>query len=39
MLADWHGLKTMVSAVMRLGQPLVLMVMRRWSGRPHLTAS
>ncbi len=29
MLADWHSLKTMVSAVMRLRQPLVLVVLRR----------
>ncbi len=29
LLADWHSLKTMVSAVMRLRQPLVLVVLRR----------
>ena len=29
LLADWHSLKTMVSAVMRERQPLVLVVLRR----------
>ncbi len=29
LLADWHNLKTMVSADLRLRQPLVLVVLRR----------